>query len=155
MIVEGLAIGELPGETVVAMHGFERKVGGAVQGHQELVAKEPKICQHAVPFKALKDLNKHRIKVARRDRIEQCADLIVTGNLLHAQQGMGVIVTFGVLQPAVVLQRRQKRRRLSEKDAKGAQGSIVDGISGVWPLGAMVGQLSDPSVQDALEDLEV
>jgi len=133
------------------MHGFGRKVGGAVQGHQELVAKEPKICQHAVPFKALKDLNKHRIKVARRDRIEQCADLIVTGNLLHAQQSMGVIVTLGMLKPALVL---QKRRRLGEKEAKGAQGGILDGISGVWPLGAMVRQLSDPSVQDALEGLE-
>jgi hypothetical protein len=54
---------------------------------------------------AFKDLNKHRIKVARRDRIEQCADLIVTGNLLYAEQGLGVILPFGMLQPALVLQK--------------------------------------------------
>jgi hypothetical protein len=151
MIVEGLAIGELPGETVLAMNGFRRKVVGAVQCHQQLVAKEPKIGQHTGLFQARKDLQKHRIKVARRDRIEQRADLIVTGNLRHAQQGMGVMVTFGMLQPALVL---QKRRRLGEKDAKGAQGGLLDGVSGVWPLFTMVRQLSDPSVQDAPEDIE-
>ena len=37
------------------------------------------------------------------ERIEQGADLIVTGNLLNAKQGLGVIVPFGVLQPALVL----------------------------------------------------
>jgi hypothetical protein len=116
-----------------------------------LVTKAPKIGQHAVLFKAFKDLNKHRIKVARRDRIEQYADLIVTGNLLHAEQGLGVIVPFGMLQPALVL---QKRRRLSEKDTKGTQGGILDGVSSVRTLFTMVRQLSSPSVQDALEDIE-
>jgi hypothetical protein len=65
---------------------------------------------------------------------------------------MGVIVPCGLLQPALVL---QKRRRLGEKDAKGAQDGILDGVSGVWPLLAMVRQWSDPSVQDALEGIEV
>ena len=89
--------------------------------------------------------------MARRKGIEPGADLIVTGNLRHAQQGLGIIMTLGMLQLALGL---QKRRRLGEKDAKGAQGGILDGISGVWPLGAMVRQLSDPSVQEALEGLE-
>src|SRR6266571_7304450 len=102
-------------------------------------------------FKALKDFNKHDIEGARRDRIEQRADLIVTGNLLHVKQGMGVVLPFGVLQPALVL---QKRRRLGEKDAKGTQGSILNGVSGVGTRFAMVRQLSSPSVQDALEDIE-
>ena len=96
--------------------------------------------QHAVLFKALKDLNKHGIEVAGCDGIEQRADLIVTGNLLHAQQGMGVIVPFGMLQSALVF---QKRRRLGEKDAKGAQGGILDGVLGVGPFVAMVRQVSD------------
>jgi hypothetical protein len=151
MIVEGLAIGELPGETVLAMNGFGRKVISAVQGHQELVAKEPKIGQHAVLFQAFKDLKKHRVQVARRDRIEQYADLIVTGNLLHAEQGLGVIVPFGMLQPALVL---QKRRRLGEKDTKGTQGGILDGVSSVRTLLTMVRQVRGSSVQDALEDIE-
>ena len=66
------------------MNGFGRKVVSAVQGHQQLIAENPKMRQHAVLFKALKDLHKHCIKMARRDRIEQCADLIVTGDMLHA-----------------------------------------------------------------------
>jgi hypothetical protein len=55
-----------------------------------------------VLLKALEDLPKHRIEVARRERIKQGADLIVTGNLLNAKQGLGVIVPFGVLQAALV-----------------------------------------------------
>jgi hypothetical protein len=30
MVIEGLAIGELPGETILAMHGFGRKIVGAL-----------------------------------------------------------------------------------------------------------------------------
>jgi hypothetical protein len=56
---------------------------------------------------------------------------------------VGVIVPFGVLQSALVL---QKRWRLSEKDAKGAQDGILEGVSGVWPLFAMLRQLSDLAV---------
>ena len=63
---------------------------------------------------------------------------------------MGVILTFAVLQPALVL---QKRRRLGEKDTKGAQDGIVDGLSRVRTFFTMVRQLSGPSVQDALEDI--
>ena len=151
MIVEGLAIGELPGETVGAMHGLGRKGVGTVQGHQQLIVKEAKMRQHMVLLKALKNLHKHGIQVARRNRIEELAHLIVTGNLLHVEQGMGIIAPLCVLQPALVL---QKRRRLGEKDAKGAQGGIMDGVSGVGPLFAMVRQVSEPSVQDALENIE-
>jgi hypothetical protein len=125
------------------MNGFGRKVVGAIQGHQKLMAKDTKMRQHAVLLKSLKDLDKHRIKSAWRERIEEFSDLIVTGNLLHVEQGMGVILPFGVLKPTLVL---QKRRRLGEKDAKGTQGGILDGVSGVWPLFAMVRQLRDPSV---------
>jgi hypothetical protein len=144
-------MGALPGETVVAMNGFGRKGVGAVQGHQYLGAKGPTIGPHAVLFQACKDLHKHRRKVARRDGIAPWADLMVTGKLLHAQQGRGVMVTLGLLTLALGL---QQRRRWGEKEAQGAQGGIVDGIAGVWPLGAMVRPWSDPSVQDALEGLE-
>ena len=43
MIREGLAIGKVPGKTIGAMNGLGRKVIGAVQGHQELVAKDAKM----------------------------------------------------------------------------------------------------------------
>src|SRR5512134_33047 len=143
VIIEGVAIAELTGETVFAMNGLGRKVVGAIEGHQQLIAKGAKMRQHATLFQALKDLNKHRIEVARCDRIKQLADLIVTGNLLHVEQGMGVILPFGVLKPALVL---QKRRRLGKKDTKGTEGSILDGVSSVRTLFTMVRQVSSPSV---------
>jgi hypothetical protein len=39
--------------------------------------------QHAVLFKALKDLEQHGIESAGSDRIEEGADLIITGNLRY------------------------------------------------------------------------
>jgi hypothetical protein len=65
------------------MNGFGRKVVGPIEGHQQLIAQDAKMRQHTVLFKAIKDLHKHGIEVARRDRIEELADLIVTGNVLH------------------------------------------------------------------------
>src|SRR2546425_13133888 len=98
------------------MDGFGRKIVGAIHGHQQLVAKDPKMRQQAVLFKALKDLNKHGIEVARRDRIEQRADLIVTGNLLDAQQGMGIMGAFVFFRGALEV---KKEGGWGEKDAKG------------------------------------
>jgi hypothetical protein len=104
-----------------------------------------------VLFKALKDLNEHRIECTRGERIEQRANLIITGNLLHAQQGVGVILALGLLQPALVV---QKRRRLGKEDAKGAERGIVDVVSGVWPFFARVWQWINVPVYDALEIIE-
>jgi len=148
---ERLAIAERTPKTVWTMHGCGRKGVGAIKGHQQLLAQDTKMRQHAVLLKSLKDLDTHRIKSARGDRIEACSDVIVTGNLLHVEQGLGVMLPCGVLQPTLG---RQKRRRLGEKDAQGAQGGILDGVSGVWPLFAMVRQWRDPSVQDAPEGIE-
>jgi hypothetical protein len=53
--------------------------------------------------KAVEDLHKHRREVARRQRIEQRADLIVTGKRRDAKQRLGVIVPFGVWQAALAL----------------------------------------------------
>jgi hypothetical protein len=102
---EGVAIGELTGETVGAMNGLGRKVIGTIQGHQQLVAQDPKMCQHAVLFQALKDLNKDRIKMAWRERVEPRAHLIVTGHLLYTPQRLGMIAPCGVVQPALILQK--------------------------------------------------
>jgi hypothetical protein len=96
-----------------------------------------------VVLKALKDLKKHPIEWTRPYGIEQGAYLIGTGNRLNAKQGAGIIVSLGLLEMALVL---QKRRRLGEKNTKGAQGGILDAVTGVWPFFAMVRQLSKPSV---------
>jgi hypothetical protein len=151
MIVEDLAIAELTLKTVLAMDGFGRKIVGAIEGHQELRTKDPKRRQHAVLFQPLKDLHKHRLEVAWGDWIEQLADLIITGNLLHVEEGVGVILPFGLVEPTLVF---QKRRRLGEKEPKGVQGSIVDGVLGIGTRFAMVRQVHDSSVQDAFEGLE-
>jgi hypothetical protein len=116
-----------------------------------LIAKDAKRRQQAVLFKTLKDLKKHGIEVAWRNRIEQLADLIVTGKLLDGEEGVGIILSFGLVEPPLVF---QKRRGLGEKDAKGAQGGIGDGVSGVGTHFAIIRQVRDASVQDALKGIE-
>ena len=66
--------------------------------------------------------------------IEQFADPIVTGPAPRPTE-YGRYCALWYVAVALVL---QKRRRLGEKDAEGAQGGILDGVAGVWPLGAMV-----------------
>src|SRR5215831_5354714 len=83
VIIESVTIGQLAGETVAAMNGLGGKVMRPIQGHQELVIQAAKMRQHVVLFKALKDLEKHWIESAGSDRIEECADLIITGNLRY------------------------------------------------------------------------
>ena len=129
MIREGLAMTELPGEAVGTMNGFGRKVVGPIEGHHQLSAQDAKMRQHAVLFKARKDLQKHGIEVAWRDGIEELADLIVTGNVLHIEQGMDVIVPFRVLQSALVL---QKRWRLGEKKCPRHPRQHLGGRIGYW-----------------------
>src|SRR5262249_59928272 len=67
MIIEGLAIAELTPQTVLAMHGFGRKVVGAIEGHSQLIAKDPKMRQHAVLFKTLKDLKVYTWSMTARN----------------------------------------------------------------------------------------
>ncbi len=71
MVIERMAIAELTPQTVLTMNGLGRKVVGAIKGHQELITKDTKMRQHAVLLKSLKDLDKHRLQIARRDRIIQ------------------------------------------------------------------------------------
>jgi hypothetical protein len=76
-------MGQVAGETVATMKGWGRKVRRPIQGHQGLVIQAANMRQQAVLFKARKDIEQHRIASARSDRIEECADLIITGNLRH------------------------------------------------------------------------
>ena len=73
--------------------------------------------EQVVLFQALKDRENDGIAMARGHRIEEGADLVVTGNLLDAEQGLGVIAALAGLESALVL---QKRWSLREEDAKGA-----------------------------------
>src|SRR4030095_4436117 len=89
-----------------------------------------KFAKKARLFQAVKDLKIHPIEGTRHQGIEQVAYLVVTGNRLNAKHRTGIIVSLGFLKMALVI---QKRRRLGEKDAKGAQGGILDAVTGVWP----------------------
>ena len=66
------------------------------------IPEDPETVEQVALCKALKDLDKDRVNMARSNRIEKRANLIVAGNLLHAKQGLGVIVPRGVLQPTLV-----------------------------------------------------
>jgi hypothetical protein len=68
-----------------------------------VITQHTKVVEQAVLLEPLEDGLKHGLEVARCERIKQCADLIVTGNLLDTQQRLGVIAPFGVLQSALVL----------------------------------------------------
>jgi hypothetical protein len=105
MVIEWLAMGELTGEAVLAMDGWRRKGVGAIQSHQQLMAKAPKRPPQAVLLEALKDLNQDRLECHWGDRIKPRAALIIAGNLLHANQGVDVIVSLGVLEGALVVQK--------------------------------------------------
>ena len=77
------------------------KVGRAIQGHQELIPEDPETVEQVVLVQARKDLKKDGVEMAWGDRIEEGADVIVTGNLRDAKQGVGVIAALGVLGAGV------------------------------------------------------
>jgi hypothetical protein len=85
------------------MHRWGGMVLGAIECHQELARKPPKVVPQAVVLKVLKDLKIHAIEVMWHERIEQVTDLIVTGHLLHAKQGAGIIAPLGLLQVTLVV----------------------------------------------------
>jgi hypothetical protein len=95
-----------------------------------------------VLFKALKDLDKDGVAMARGDRIEEGADLIITGDLLDATQGLGVMASLACLEPVLVL---QKRWRLGQEDAEGAEGGVLHTVLRILAF-ATVGQLLDPAL---------
>jgi hypothetical protein len=105
MIVEGLAIGGLTPETVLALHGRGGMGLGAIERHQPLVMKPPKVAQQAVWLKALKNLKQHPSEQTRPHGVEQVAYLIVAGHRLQAKQDAGIIASLGFLEMALVIQK--------------------------------------------------
>ena len=120
------------------MNGIGGMVLGAIERHQQLVIQPPKAGSTRRVAPGSQRPPGHPIEGTRHHGIEQVAYLIVTGNRLNAQQCTGIILSLGLLQMALVI---QKRRRLGEKDAKGTQGGILDAVTGVGPWFAMVRQL--------------
>ena len=134
------------------MTGLGGMVLGTIEGYQQLVMKHPQVVQQAVLLKPRKDRKIHSIEVPGHEWIKQVSYLIVTGDLLHAKEGTGVILTLGLLEVTLVI---QKRRRLSIKETKSAQGRVFDGVARIGSWFAMLRQMLDSLVQDAFERLEV
>jgi hypothetical protein len=86
------------------MDGLRRKVGEAIQRHHPWMAKAPQRPHQAVLIEALKDLNKDRIACPWGERSQQRAALRIAGNRLHATPGVDVILSFGGLEGARVVQ---------------------------------------------------
>ena len=146
-----MPVGELTRQTVGAMDRLGREGGRAIKGHQKLIPKDPETVAQVVRFQALKDLENDGVAMARGHRIEEGADLVVTGNLLDAKQGLGVMASLAGLESALV---RQKRWRLREEDAKGASGGVLHRVTGIGAVLAMVREVSAALVQDRLEIIE-
>ena len=90
-------------ETVGALEGLGCKGVRAIQCHQELIPEDPETLSKVVLFEARKDLKKDGVEMTRGDRIEEGAEVMVTGNLRDAKQGVGVIAGLVCLEPALVL----------------------------------------------------
>ncbi len=104
-----------------------------------------------VLFKARKDLEKDGVEGMRGYRIEEGADLVVTGDRLDAQQGLGVMPSLAGVELTLV---RQKRGRWHEEDAKGASGSVLHRVTGIGAVLAMVREMRATLVEDRLEFIE-
>ena len=116
-----------------------------------MIPKDPETLSKVVLCKALKDLKKDGVAMARGDWIEEGAEVIVAGNLRDAKQGVGVMAGLVFLEPALVL---SKRGRLGKEDAKGASSRIGHTVLGIAAC-TTVGQLLDPLLEHGLEIIEV
>jgi hypothetical protein len=148
VIIQRLPIGELSREAIWATDRCGRQIRGAIKGDEQLLIEHPQRLQQGGLMKLGKDLQQDRGEMAWRNPLKEGPDLLVTGDLPHAEQGLGVIVSFAVLQPTLVL---QKRRRLGAKETQGASGGVLDGVRGIGAGGAKVGQMCSMLTQYRLE----
>ena len=54
-----------------------------------MIPQDPETVEQVVLLQTRKDLEKDSVEMTRGNRIEEGANLIVTGNLLDAKQGLG------------------------------------------------------------------
>ena len=90
MIIQRVPVGELTRQTVGAMDRLGREVGRAIKGHQKLIPKDSETVEQVVLFQALKDRENDGIAMARGNRIEEGADLVVTRDARHLEQRLAV-----------------------------------------------------------------
>ena len=102
VIIQRVPMRALTRETVGALDGLGGKGGRTIQCHQELIPEDPETVEQVMLGKALKDGNKDGVEMAWGDRIEEGADVIITGNLRDAKQRVGVLAALVFLEPTLV-----------------------------------------------------
>jgi hypothetical protein len=85
------------------MDRLGRDIGRAIKGHEKLIPKDAETVAQVVLCQALQDLKNDGGDMARGNRIEEGADRVVTGHLLDAKQGLGVMASCAGLESALVL----------------------------------------------------
>ena len=80
---------------------------------------------HTLVHEALQQLLVQGLQGLRGLRIEQVANLVVAGDLMHAEQGLRIVVSMGLVHAPLKL---QKRGALHEKDRKRAQPRICHAV---------------------------
>ncbi len=125
MSIQKLSTGQFPPGTVRTVDLLRRDRACPVTRDQHLPLITAKGFQLAAGFQGLQPLGKDPIQQLRLLRIQQIADLIVTGNALNPKQTAHVAFAFALFHQPLI---GQKGPRLGEEDAKGAQRSIFDFI---------------------------
>lgn len=150
VIRQRVPVRELTRATVGAREGLGGTGGRTIQCHQALLPEDPDTVEHMMLGKALKDGNKDGIDMTWGDRIEEGAQVMITGNFRDATQRLGVSAALVCLAPPWV---RSPRGRLGKEDAQGAYSSIGHTVLGMATL-TTVGQWRDPLLEHGPEILE-
>ena len=118
----------------VAMNGLRRNIFRAIaRAEPRPRARAPRAPRRRA-FQGRIHPLEHGKELGRVDGIEQGTDLIITGNLAHPKETVGIAAPFGLPHRPLI---RQEGGRLRKKDGKRAQRSIFDRILGILPLPAI------------------
>ena len=121
--MRALALGVLNAGTVRAMDvfGLGRKIPGGVQGDESGVADGPHGLQQSFLLEGLVQIIEQTVEVMRFDRVEDLADVIVSGDALDLKERAGVVASVGLFHSSL---ETQERGVLGEKDREGRQGDV-------------------------------
>ena len=136
MVVFGLAVAVPAGGTIVATHIVGAVVLSAVKCDQHMVTQPPERFDATRSLQFIKHVVEHRVKLAGLDRVQLRADLAVSGDFGHAEQGFAVRAPAFLRQMALMF---EKRRALHEENRKCRKSKIGHRVLRVRP-GTLVRQ---------------
>jgi hypothetical protein len=93
-----------------------------VQGNQQGVVDRAKSRQIALLVQGIANLGHDRVHRFRRHRVQQIANLVIAGNLMHPEQRRGIVPPQLLLHPDLAI---EEGRTLREKHGEGRQGRIL------------------------------